>query len=191
MSESPSLFVATYEDASTALSDYQRLENAERLGQLSLEGIVVLSRTEKGTVIATTTGNGLLCSGPLLHRDTALVVGLFAPSLLLATAVGAGIGSEMAELVKKHDEGKIGVSVDTYLAQGSSTILVLLDFAYLAGTEMALSHCARSIATAVDWDDFHAIERVVATAGVGRRLTSELITNEPSSGTPRRRAFPD
>ena len=168
MNESLSLFVATYEDAPTALSDYQTLEGAERLGQVSLEGLVVLSRTDKGTVIATTTGNGLMCPGPLLRRDTALVVGLFAPSLLLATAVGAGIGHEIAELIKKHDQGKMGVSVDEYLAECSSTILVLLDHAILPAVEMALSHCGRWVARTVHRDDYQTIDRVLADAGIRR-----------------------
>ena len=55
-----------------------------------------------------------------LGGTAGLVVGLFAPPLLAATAVGAGIGAVAGHLSKRHAEKKMGVELEEYLPPGSS-----------------------------------------------------------------------
>jgi len=161
------LFVATYADAATALADYQQLEDIECSGQLVDEGSVILSRTEDGRVVATVSGEGLPCFGPLSARDTALVVGLFVPPLLLSRTIFAGIGDAFAELVKKHDQGKMGVAVKDFLPQGSSAIAVLLGSQYVSGVARTLSRGDASTCTVIDWDDYCTIDWVLSGADSG------------------------
>jgi len=164
--ENLALFVATYDDATTALADYQQLEDVERSGRVVDEGSVMLSRTEDGNVVATATGEGLLCPGPLSCRDSALVVGLFIPPLLLTLAVGANVDLGIVELVKKYDAGKMGVAIENRLARGSSSIAVLLGLRYLSGVARALSSSDESTSTVIDWDDYCTIDRVISMPGI-------------------------
>lgn len=164
--ENLALFVATYDDATTALADYQQLEDVERSGRVVDEGSVMLSRTDDGNVVATATGEGLLCPGTLSCRDTALVVGLFIPPLLLAQAVGANVESGITGLIKKYDEGKMGVAIENRLARGSSSIAVLIELRYLAGVATALSSGDESTSTVIDWDDYRTIDRLISIAGI-------------------------
>ena len=156
------MFVAVYEDVSATLSDYQLLEDAEHAGQLVVEGSVILSRNDKGRVFATATGYELLRSDLPSRHDTALVVGLFAPPLLLLTALVAGVGSSFDEIVRKHEKRKMGFVIDDFLAHGSSVIVVLLEEHDLSSIASTLSHARMSGSTAVDWDDYHAVEGVLA-----------------------------
>jgi hypothetical protein len=71
---------------------------------------VVLDRDAEGTVTVKEHGGGL-------------VVGLFAPPLLMATAVGAGIGADICKIMKRHEEKAIGVEAEDWLPAGSSAIV--------------------------------------------------------------------
>jgi hypothetical protein len=172
--ESLILFVATYPGVSKALCDYRHLAEARRSGRLDVDGAVILSRAGTGQVTVAETGNGLPRSEPFLHRGTAMVAGLFAPSILLATAVHAGVDAGMTELVKKHDEEMMGFAVDEYLALGSAAIVVLCGYRYLAGIERAVSGGTKSSSTAIYWKDYDTIDRMLSQvrlcgAASGRR----------------------
>jgi hypothetical protein len=181
--ESLALFVTTYDDATSALADYQRLEIAERCGQAVDEGAVVLSRIEDGRVVDATSGEGLFCAGLLSCRDTALVVGLFIPPLLLSRAALAGTDPGFAELVKKHDQGKMGVAVRDYLSNGSSAIAVLLELQYVSGVAQALSGGDVSISTLIDWDDYWTIDQVLSGTKIGTARACDLDTCKFSGST--------
>ena len=180
------MFVAVYEDVATALSDYQLLEDAEHAGQLVVEGSVILSRNDRGRVFATATGYELLRSDLPSRHDTALVVGLFAPPLLVLTALDAGTGPSFGELVRKHEEEKMGFVVDAFLAYESSAIIVLLEEHDLNSIASILSHARMSSSAAVDWDDYHTVERVLAEMNLRTLMivgSEEFGIVKPGGGT--------
>ena len=94
-----------------------------------------------------------------------LVVGLFAPPLLLSTAVGAGIGALIGDLTKKHEEKQLGVDVDEYLPSGSSAIVVVLDDQYLDRVDKTLTKANKKINKAIDSGDYDKIRKAIADAG--------------------------
>jgi uncharacterized membrane protein len=94
-----------------------------------------------------------------------LVVGLFAPPLLLSTAIGAGAGALIGELKKRHEEKKLGVDVDEYLPPGSSAIVVVLDDQYLDGVDKALTKADKKVNKAIDSGDYDKISKAIADAG--------------------------
>ena len=77
---------------------------------------VVLERDDAGEVTVKEHGGGLVAGGTTVGAVGGLVVGLFAPPLLLATVVGAAVGAGTGKLMKRHQEKAIGVE-----AVGSST----------------------------------------------------------------------
>ena len=67
------------------------------------------------------------------------MVGLFAPPLLLATLVGAGIGAGAGALAKRHEEKAIGVDAEQWLPPGSSAIVAVIDDLYLDRVDKAVA----------------------------------------------------
>ena len=93
-----------------------------------------------------------------------LVVGLFAPPLLLATAVGAGIGAGIGELKKRHEEKKLGVDLEEYLPPGSSAVIVVVDDTYLDRVDKALTKSTKKINKAVDSGDYEELTKALQDA---------------------------
>ena len=103
------LVVGSYADAGAAADDFAALKSGEDAGEYKVVGAVVMNRDASGKVDVKEHGDEDVAGGAVLGGTAGLVVGLFAPPLLLATAVGAGIGALIGALVKRHDEKKLGV----------------------------------------------------------------------------------
>lgn len=163
--ENISLYVASYDDAAAAQADYQALKDAESAEDFKVVGAVVANRDADGKVDVDEHGAASpVGGGTVLGAAGGLVIGLFAPPLLLATAIGAGIGAGIGELVKKHEEKKLGVDMDEYLPRGSSAIVVLVDDTYLDRVEGALTKSTKKISKAVDSGDAAKLEKELNAA---------------------------
>lgn len=160
------LVVASYIDVATALADYRCLEDAESSDDCVVEASVVLSRGGTGRVIVSAAADRLLRTGPLFRRDAALVIGLFAPSLLLSSAVDIGIGPAIGDLVRKHDQGKFGAGVEACLPPRTSAIVAIVEPQHLRGVEVALSHAWKNMTATIDWDDYRTVQEVLLEADI-------------------------
>jgi uncharacterized membrane protein len=158
------LYVASYSDAASASEDFQTLKDAQGADELAVVGAVVMSRDASGdTTVQESSGE--VGGGAVIGGGVGLVVGLFAPPLLLSTAVGAGAGALIGELRKRHEEKKLGVDVDEYLPLGSSAIVVVLDDQYLDGVDKALTKADKKVNKAIDSGDYDKISKAIADAG--------------------------
>ena len=159
------LYVASYDDAAAAQADFKALKDAESAEDFSVVGAVVASRDAAGNVdvdehgVASPVGGGTA-----LGAAGGLVIGLFAPPLLLATALGAGIGAAIGELVKHHEEKELGVDVEEYLPPGSSAVIVVVDDNYLDRVESALTKSSKKVSKAVDSGDVDKLKKALADA---------------------------
>ena len=93
------------------------------------------------------------------------MLGLFAPPLLAATAVGAGVGAIAGKLAKKHEEKKMGVELEEYLPKGSSAIVAVIDDRYLDRIDTALGNAEKKIDKAIDRDDYEELEKAINEGG--------------------------
>ena len=196
------LYVASYEDAAAAEADYKSLKKAQAAEDFAVVGAVVASRNDAGDVTVDEHG-----SASPVGRDAALggvgglVVGLFAPPLLLATAVGAGIGAGIGGLKKRHEQKQMGVDVEEYLPPGSSAVIVLVDDVYLDRVERALDKLTKKINKAVDSGDYDKLTKELdaadkrvskavrlLTAGPGARAARGPAISRSEPGAARRRA---
>ena len=84
------LYVAAYSDADTAKQDFESLKSAQG-DDFEVEGAVVMSRDADGKVDVLEQGDGDTGTGAVIGGGIGFVVGLFAPPLLAATAIGAVI----------------------------------------------------------------------------------------------------
>ena len=157
------LYVAAYSDADTANQDFQALKDAEG-DDLEVVGAVVMSRDAVGNVDVLDSGaaNEDTAAGAWIGGGIGLVVGLFAPPLLLSTAIGAGIGALLGHLSKKHEEKELGVELDDYFPPNSSAVVVVIDNKYLDRVETALDNSSKRINKAISQDDYDTLADAVS-----------------------------
>ena len=154
------LYVAAYDDAGSAQQDFDALKAAEG-PDLEIVGAVVMNRDAEGNVDVLEVGDGDTAGGAVIGGGIGLVVGLFAPPLLMSTAIGAGIGAVLGHFTKKHEEKELGVDLDDYLPPDSSAVAVVIEDVYLDRVEAALTKSAKKISKAIDKDDYEKLEKAV------------------------------
>ena len=155
------LYVAAYSDATSAKADFQSLKDAEG-DDMEIVGAVVMSRDADGKVDVLEKGDGDTASGAVIGGGIGFVVGLFAPPLLAATAVGAGIGALLGHLTKKHEEKELGADLDEYFPPNSSAVVVVVDNKYLDRVEASLTKADKNVSKAIDSDDAEKLQKAIS-----------------------------
>ena len=159
------LCAGTYPDAVGAGQDYAALKSAQREFDFVIVGAVVMSRAADGTVTVDEHGAvSPVGASAVLGGGAGLVVGLFAPPLLAATAIGAGIGAGIGALVKRHQEKTIGVDLEEYLPVGSSAVVAVVDDTYADRVEQSLNHATKKVNKAVESGDAEQIQKALDEA---------------------------
>ncbi|MGC5169017.1 DUF1269 domain-containing protein [Microbacterium sp. DT81.1] len=152
------LLVAAYDDDASAREDFTRINALE---DTAVTAAVVLSRDSEGKVEVKEHGGGLIRNGTGIGAVGGLVVGLFAPPLLLSGLVGAGIGAGVAAIARHHEEKKIGVDAEEWLPAGSSAIVALVDDLYLDRVDAAIERATKKVDKAIDKGDYDAVAKAV------------------------------
>jgi uncharacterized membrane protein len=155
------LYVATYGDKSSAQQDFETLKDAEG-DDFEVVGAVVMSRDADGNVDVLESGDEHVSRGAWIGGGIGLVVGLFAPPLLAATAIGAGIGALLGHFTKKHEEKELGVELDEYFPANSSAVVVVIDNKYLDRVQDALANAQKNVNKAIDQNDYEQLQKAVS-----------------------------
>ena len=156
------LVVGAYSAAEAAGADYKALKAGEDAGEYQVVGAVVMHRDAEGKVDVDEHDSGAHVGGGAVLGGTAgLVVGLFAPPLLAATAVGAGIGAVVGKLSKKHQEKHLGVEMEEYLPPGSSAVVAIVDDVWADRVEAALVKADKRINKAIDKGDYDELQKAI------------------------------
>ena len=129
------LLVSSYPDAGSAADDFKAIK---RMDDAAVAAAVVLSRDASGQTEVREHGGGLVAGGTTAGAIGGLVIGLFAPHLLLSGLIGAGIGAGAGAIAKRHKERSIGVDADEWLPPGSSAIIAVVDDLYLDRVDKAV-----------------------------------------------------
>ena len=156
------LVVGSYADAGKAAEDFAALKSGQEAGQYKVVQAVVMSRDASGKVDVKEHGDKHVAAGATLGAGAGLVVGLFAPPLLAATAIGAGIGAVLGKLSKRHEEKKMGVNVEEYLPPGSSAVVAIVDDQWADAVENALVQSDKRINQAIDSGDYDQLQKALA-----------------------------
>jgi len=152
------LFVAAYDDEAAATTDFTAIKALE---DTAVVAAVVLSRDSDGKVEVKEHGGQIVKRGTAIGAVSGLVVGLFAPPLLLSGLVGAGIGAGVGAIARHHEEKKIGVEAEEWLPAGSSAIVAVVDDLYLDRVEAAIEKATKKISKAIDKGDYDAVVKAV------------------------------
>ena len=156
------LLVATYDDESAAQSDFTTIKS---LDDVSVVAAVVLTRDADGKVKVKEHGGRIIAYGTAIGAAAGLVIGLFAPPLLLTGVIGlvlgGGVGAGAGALVERHEEKKIGVDVEEWLPPGSSAIVAVVDDTYLDRVEKAVEKATKHVSKAIDEGDYDAVVKAI------------------------------
>src|SRR6476646_11396645 len=101
------VLIAAYLIEDLAKEDFDALLRLAEDGTITLEGIVLVQKDSDGDVHVTETGDHLGRKGLAIGGGVGLAVGLLAPPLLAATAVGAAGGGLTSKFAKHRLESGI------------------------------------------------------------------------------------
>src|SRR3954469_17961886 len=99
------VLIAAYLFEDLAKRDFDAVLKLAEEETIRIEGVAVVQKDTDGEVHVTETGDHLGRKGAKLGGGAGLAVGLFAPPLLAATAVGAAAGGVMGKVAKHRLPG--------------------------------------------------------------------------------------
>lgn len=120
-----------------------------------------------GKVSVTETGDPLGRKGAKLGGGVGLVVGLFAPPLLAATAVGAAAGGLMGKFARKRVSAGIGEKMDEALPPGSAGVIAIYDHAHADDVDKVLANAIRKSTVQIDKASAKELKEGLAEASAG------------------------
>ena len=139
MSDDPKdVLIAAYLIEDLAKQDFDAVVKLAEDKTVSLEGIVLVQKDSDGEVHVTETGDHLGRKGAKAGAGVGLVVGLFAPPLLAATAVGAAAGAVTGKFARHRLESGIGEKMDAALPPSSGGVIAIYDSDDAAAVDDAL-----------------------------------------------------
>jgi uncharacterized membrane protein len=155
------LVVGSYDDSAEASADYQALRSGQDATGYEIVGAVVLDRDKDGKVRVKEHGDKSVGHGAAWGAGAGVVVGLFAPPLLAATAVGAGIGAILGKIKKGREEKKLGDDIDEYLAPGTSALVAVVDDKWADRVEKALARSEKRIKKEIDPEHYEELRKAI------------------------------
>jgi uncharacterized membrane protein len=102
-----------------------------------------VQKDANGEVEVLETGDHLGRKGAKVGGGAGLVVGLLAPPLLAATAVGAAAGAVVGKFAKHRIESGIGEKLDAALPAGSGGVIAIYESAGADAVDGALANAVR------------------------------------------------
>lgn len=153
------LYAAGYDNAESATEDYEALKELREV-EAYLVAAVIMDRDADGKITVREKAH-LVSGGALLGGGVGVVIGIFAPPLLAATAIGAGIGAAIGGIVKKHEEKEIAKEIEDVLPNNSSAIIAILDDAYADRLDAALTKANKKAVTPVDSADAEGLAKAL------------------------------
>ena len=139
MAETPTdVLVAGYQEIDEATKDFESLVALVTDGQVSIEGVILVTHAQDGSVSVRQTGDHRGRKGLGWGGGVGLAVGLFAPPLLASAAVGAVAGGVIGKFVDHRIEHDIHDKIGENLPPGSAGIIAVFDDEQRLGVEQAL-----------------------------------------------------
>ena len=144
------VLIAAYLIEDLARKDFDAVVKLAEDKTVTLEGIVLVQKDSDGEVHVVETGDHLGRKGLKAGGGVGLVVGLFAPPLLAATAVGAAVGGVAGKFAKHRLESGIGEKMDAALPPSSGGVIAVYDSDDAAVVGDALSNAVKKSVAQID-----------------------------------------
>ena len=165
--ESLDVVIAVYLIPDLAKQDFDGLVKLVEDKTVSSDGVVLVTKDPEGEVHVEETGDHLGRKGVKVGGGVGLVVGLLAPPLLAATAVGAVAGGLLGKFAKKRVASGIGEKMDEALPPGSAGVIAIYDQANAEAVDQALANAIRKSTAQIDKASAKELKAGLAEAGAG------------------------
>ena len=168
MSDEPlDVLIAVYLIPDLAKQDFDGLVKLLEDKQVESDGVVLVSKDAEGEVHVEETGDHLGKKGAKVGGGAGLALGLFAPPLLAATAVGAAAGGLMGKFARKRVSAGIGEKMDEALPPGSAGVIAVYDHAHADVVDKTLANAIRRSTAQIDKASAKELKDGLAEAGAG------------------------
>jgi uncharacterized membrane protein len=165
--EQKDVLIAAYLIEDLAKQDFDAVLKLAEDGAITVEGIVVVQKDADGEVHVTETGDHLGRKGLTMGGGVGLVVGLFAPPLLAATAVGAAAGGLVGKFAKHRLTSGIGEKMDAALPPGSGGVMAVYDADGGPAVQNALANAVNTSVARIDGMSAKELKAGLAEAQAG------------------------
>ena len=142
--------IAVYMVPDLAREDFDALTGLIGDGAVSSEGVVLVSKDTEGKIEVVETGDHAGRKGAKLGAGAGLALGLFAPPVLAATAVGAAAGGLVGTFAKTRVSSGLGETMDEALPPGSAGVIAIYDHADAARVDEVLANAIMKSAAQID-----------------------------------------
>ena len=160
MSKEPTdVMIGAYLDMGPAKLDYQAVIDSGT----KIEGAVCVSRDHAGKLAVVETDH-MARKGAEVLGGVGLVVGLFAPPLLLATAIGAAIGGGLGELAHSEVKSKIEQQAFDTIPYGGAGVIVAYPRSSADGIDKAVTHALKKAVGEAEGKRVEALKQALAEA---------------------------
>lgn len=160
MSHEPTdVMIAAYFNTEPAELDYQAVIDAG----VHIDGAVCVSRDHAGELHVEETDH-MAKKGAEILGGVGLVVGLFAPPLLLATAIGAAAGGVVGELAHSGVKSKIEKQAFETIPYGGAALIVAYPRSSAEGIDGAVTRALKKAVGEADGKRVQALKQAMAEA---------------------------
>jgi arylsulfatase len=165
--ETLDVLIAVYLIPDLARQDFDAFVRLAEDDAISTEGVVLVTKDADGEVHVEETGDHLGRKGLVAGGGVGLVVGLFAPPLLAATAVGAAVGGLAGKFARKRVQAGIGEKMDDALPPGSAGIIAIYEQADAEVVDGTLENAIRKSTAQIDKASAKELKAGLEEAGAG------------------------
>ena len=150
MSHQKEVLIAAYLFEDLARKDFDAILKLAEGKAITIEGVVLVQKDADGEVHVTETGDHLGRRGAKVGGGVGLAVGLFAPPLLAATAVGAAAGAVTGRFAKHRLDSGIGEKMDDALPPGSGGVIAVYDSDGASTVDAVLANAVKKSVAQID-----------------------------------------
>jgi uncharacterized membrane protein len=161
------VLIAAYLFEDLAKKDFDAVLKLAEAKTITVEGVVLVQKDADGDVHITETGDHLGRKGVKLGGGVGLAVGLFAPPLLAATAVGAAAGGVIGKFAKHRVESGISEKMDGALPPGSGGVIAIYDSSGQDAVDTALANAVKKSVAHIDGTSAKELKAGLAEAQTG------------------------
>jgi uncharacterized membrane protein len=165
--EHKDVLIAVYLFEDLAETDFNAVLKLAEDKTITVEGVVLVQKDADGEVQVKETGDHLGRKGAKLGGGVGLVVGLFAPPLLAATAIGAAGGAGRGQFAKHRLESGIAEKMDAALPNGSGGVIAVYDSPGAEAVGKALANAVKTSVAQIDGAGAKELKAGLAEAQAG------------------------
>ena len=158
--ETVDVLMGGYLSKAAADEDFQAVQKCGA----PLHGVIVVSKDLDGTMTIEQHDH-IVKEGAEALGGAGFIVGLFAPPVLVATAVGAVIGAGVGKIAHKKMETKLEEQAEQTIPIGGAGLIVIYDHKHAEAVEASVTRAIKKVIGEATDSHVKAVKAALADAG--------------------------